>query len=158
MTEKLKRLVVEKKKKTFRPKEHKMAVLLEPGEEADKMILEGRLVRGWPDGAGLLFFIRTLVFSPRVIEEDDVIRFSTMSLAIEIKTDLTFTFRESRGKHGWAKVWLMSCLVQGVERTKQLVMGTSHTVCHSYLFRSAYFRKNTFSFLGFNQPNWYATL
>jgi hypothetical protein len=46
MTEKLKRLVVEKKKKTFRPKEHKMAVLLEPGEEADKMILEGRLVRG----------------------------------------------------------------------------------------------------------------
>lgn len=88
-----------------------MVVLLELGEEVDKMILEGRLVRGWLDGVGFLFFIRILVFSLRVIEEDDVIRFLIMFLVIEIKIDLIFIFREFRGKYGWVKVWFMSCFV-----------------------------------------------
>lgn len=79
-----------------------MSVLMEPGEE--EMILEGVLSQWLTRWFGpSLFFIGILVFSPRVIARNDVIRLQTMSPTIDVRMVLTFTFRDSRGKLAWAK-------------------------------------------------------
>lgn len=54
---KIKKICGGGKNKIFRFKEYKMVVLLELGEEVDKMILEGWLVRGWLDGVGFCCFL-----------------------------------------------------------------------------------------------------
>lgn len=78
-----------------------MSVLMEPGEEETILERGGQSVVEQMVRPSL-FFIGILVFSPRVIEKNDVLRLQTMSLTVEVRMVLTVTFRDSSRKHGWA--------------------------------------------------------
>lgn len=90
-------------KQTRRPKEHKNASV--NGARGRRNDTREGVVSQWLTRwfRPSLFFTGILVFSPRVIEKNDVVRLQTMSLTIEVRMVLTIIFRDSSEKHGGLK-------------------------------------------------------